>query len=204
MTAAPRVDADGWCAGAARYDSPHHDARPPGVAVELLVIHNISLPAGRFGGPHVSDLFTGRVDYNADPSFASLRGLRVSAHFLIRRDGRVIQYVSTVERAWHAGASAFEGRQRCNDFSIGVELEGSDLVAFEAAQYAALALLTAALLARHPLAAVCGHQHIAPGRKSDPGPCFDWPRYRAGLTRILRDGPAPAASDGPLRFPSAD
>lgn len=195
MTAALRVDANGWCAGAARYDSPHHDARPPGGTVELLVIHNISLPAGQFGGPHVSDLFTGRVDYHADPSFASLRALRVSAHFLIRRDGRVIQYVSTVERAWHAGASIFEGRPQCNDFSIGIELEGSDVVAFEAAQYAALVRLTAALQARHPLAAVCGHQHIAPGRKSDPGPCFDWPHYQTGLART--------GSDSPLRFPLA-
>ena len=191
------VGADGWCAGAARYPSPHCDARPPGVAPTLLVIHSISLPAGQFGGPHVSDLFTGRLDLGADASFAALRGVRVSAHFLIRRDGRIVQYVSADARAWHAGASAFQGRARCNDFSIGIELEGGDRVAFEAAQYDALAPLTRALQGRYRLAAVCGHEHIAPGRKTDPGPCFDWRRYRLALP-----GPAaPAAAGGALRFP---
>jgi N-acetyl-anhydromuramoyl-L-alanine amidase len=193
------VGADGWCAGAARYPSPHCDARPPGVVATLLVVHNISLPAGRFGGPHVSDLFTGRLDLGADASFAGLRGVRVSAHFLIRRDGRVVQYVSVDARAWHAGVSAFEGRDRCNDFSIGIELEGSDHVAFEAAQYEALAALTRALRRRYPLEAVCGHQHVAPGRKTDPGPCFDWPRYRRALQKKSA-GAQPARA---LRFPPA-
>lgn len=198
MTAPLRVRRDGWCDGVLHYPSPHCDARPPGAAVELLVIHNISLPAGQFGGPHVSDLFTGRLDYNADPSFASLRGLTVSAHFLIRRGGAVIQYVSADARAWHAGVSAFQGRAQCNGFSLGVELEGSDTVAFTPAQYEALAQLTAALRRRYRLAAVCGHQHIAPGRKTDPGPCFDWQRYRARLAQLGPEG----EGAGTLAFPS--
>ncbi len=168
------IGADGWCQGALRYDSPNFDARPAGMAVELLVIHNISLPAGRFGGPHIADLFTNRVDFAADPSFADLRGLTVSAHFLVRRDGRVLQFVSCNERAWHAGVSSFGGREQCNDFSVGIEMEGSDYVAFSPAQYESLAALTLALAARYPLAAVQGHEHVAPGRKTDPGPFFDW------------------------------
>ena len=185
------VGADGWCAAAARYDTPHCNARPPGAQVELLVVHNISLPAGRFGGPHVSDLFTGRVDYNADPSFADLRGLEVSAHFFVRRDGHLLQYVSCNDRAWHAGASAFRGRDGCNDFSVGVELEGSDNVAFTPVQYAVLAELAAALQKRYPLRDIQGHEHIAPGRKTDPGPCFDW----AELARLLKEK---AAESGAL------
>jgi AmpD protein len=176
------IGADGWCPQAARYDSPNFDARPAGTQVELLVIHNISLPAGRFGGPHIADLFTNRVDFAADPSFADLRGLTVSAHFLVRRDGRVIQFVSCNERAWHAGVSCFDGREQCNDFSVGIEVEGSDFVVFTPAQYEALAVLTQALAARYPLAAATGHQHIAPGRKTDPGPCFDWDLYMQKLT----------------------
>lgn len=174
-----RIDADGWCAEPVwRYASPHCDARPAGAPVDLLVVHNASLPLGHFGGPHLADLFTGRLDYNADPSFDSLRGLRVSAHFLIRRDGRIVQFVAAGQRAWHAGLSAFHGRERCNDFSIGIELEGSDFVAFMDAQYAALAALTVCLQGRYGLAAVRGHEHIAAGRKTDPGPFFDWAAYR--------------------------
>jgi AmpD protein len=171
---------DGWLPQAARYDSPNFDARPGCVPddVTLLVIHNVSLPGGQFGGPHVSDLFTGRIDYNADPSFADLRGLKVSSHFFIRRDGRVTQYVSAHDRAWHAGLSSFCGRDKCNDFSIGVELEGSDFVAFEAAQYDALASLTVALQQHYPLTEVRGHEHIAAGRKTDPGPLFGWEFYQ--------------------------
>ncbi|MES2151344.1 MAG: 1,6-anhydro-N-acetylmuramyl-L-alanine amidase AmpD [Pseudomonadota bacterium] len=175
MTA--QFDADGWYGGALRYDSPNCDARPDGMALELLVIHNISLPGGQFGLPHVADLFTNRLDFTAHPSFADLRGLTVSAHFFVRRDGRIVQFVAAGARAWHAGVSRFEGRAECNDFSIGVELEGSDFVAFSPAQYAALARLTCALLARYGLRAVRGHEHIAPGRKSDPGPFFDWDGY---------------------------
>lgn len=168
------VNPDGWCDAAWRYDSPHYNARPADAAIDLLVVHNISLPAGRFGGPHVSDLFTGRVDYNADPSLASLRNVTVSAHFLVRRDGRLVQYVSCNDRAWHAGVSQFQGRANCNDYSIGVEMEGTDNVAFTSVQYDVLAQLAQALQNRYPLRWITGHEHVAPGRKTDPGPCFDW------------------------------
>jgi AmpD protein len=203
MAAAPfALAADGWCRGAARYDSPHCDARPDGAAVELLLIHNVSLPAGRFGGPHVSDLFTGRLDYNADPSFRALRGLEVSAHFFVRRDGRVVQYVSGNDRAWHAGVSAFRGRPRCNEFSIGIEMEGSDVVAFTATQYVVLAALTAALQARYPLRNVCGHEHVAAGRKTDPGPCFDWDLYRKTLFEVSGGEGALVPTYRQLGFPA--
>ncbi|MDC8758721.1 1,6-anhydro-N-acetylmuramyl-L-alanine amidase AmpD [Janthinobacterium fluminis] len=196
------VAQDGWCAAALRYETPFCDARPAGTDIDLLVIHNVSLPAGQFGGPHVSDLFTGRLDYNADPAFAGLRGLEVSAHFFLRRDGRVIQYVSANDRAWHAGLSAFGGRERCNGFSIGIELEGSDFVAFTAMQYAALAALTAALQTRYRLLDVCGHEHIAAGRKTDPGPCFDWKLYKKTWEETLRKTPGLALTHRALRFPS--
>jgi AmpD protein len=186
---AGRVGADGWWPQAVRYDSPHFDSRPDPADITLLVIHNISLPAGCFGGPHVSDLFTGRVDYNADPSLADLRGLRVSSHFFIRRDGRVIQYVSASDRAWHAGTSAFRGREKCNDYSIGIELEGTDDTPFEAPQYEALAALTEALRRRYPLADVQGHEDIAPGRKTDPGPWFDWQLYVKSWWRFCEGTP---------------
>ncbi len=192
------VDAAGWYGAALRYDSPNVDARPDGVAIELLVIHNISLPGGQFGLPHIADLFTNRVDFTAHASFADLRGLQVSSHFLIRRDGRVIQFASTCARAWHAGVSQFEGRGQCNDFSIGVEMEGSDFVPFAPAQYAALATLTAALQARHPLRAVRGHEHVAPGRKTDPGPHFDWICYHAALAKMAH----PAPEDGAKLVPA--
>ena len=172
-----RIGADGWWPAAIRYDSPNFDCRPDPADITLLVIHNISLPGGCFGGPHVSDLFTGRVDYNADPSFADLRGLKVSSHFFVRRNGRVIQYVSANDRAWHAGTSSFRGREECNDYSVGIELEGSDDTPFEPAQYRALAALTEALRRRYPLTDVLGHEDIAPGRKTDPGPLFDWQVY---------------------------
>jgi AmpD protein len=187
------IGADGWCEGALRYDSPNFDTRPAGVEVDLLVIHNISLPAGHFGGPHIADLFTNRVDFAADPSFADLRGLTVSAHFLVRRDGRVLQFVSCNERAWHAGVSRFGGREQCNDFSVGIEVEGSDFVAFSPAQYESLAALTLALAARYRLAAVQGHEHIAPGRKTDPGPYFDWHKYAERLTAAAQKLPQNSA-----------
>jgi len=192
-------DFDGWLPQALRYDSPYFDARPGSAPADitLLVVHNISLPAGCFGGPHVSDLFTGRIDYNADPSFVDLRGLKVSSHFFIRRDGRIIQYVSANDRAWHAGASSFCGRDKCNDFAIGVELEGSDFVAFEAAQYAALAQLTAALQQHYPLTEVRGHEHIAPGRKTDPGPLFDWEYYQ----KLLKKQAMLVGASAELGFP---
>jgi AmpD protein len=171
------VGADGWWPAAMRYESPNFDSRPDPADISLLVIHNISLPGGCFGGPHVSDLFTCRLDYNVDPSLADLRGLKVSSHFFIRRDGRVIQYVSANDRAWHAGRSAFRGREKCNDYSIGIELEGTDDMPFEAPQYQVLAALTEALRRRYPLTDVQGHEDIAPGRKTDPGPLFDWQVY---------------------------
>ncbi|TCS36890.1 AmpD protein [Paucimonas lemoignei] len=171
------IDDTGWCEQAQRQPSPNFDARPDSSAIDLLVIHNISLPPGQFGGSYIADLFGNCLDCDAHPYFDQLRTLRVSAHFLIRRDGSLIQFVSTNDRAWHAGLSKFEGKERCNDFSIGVELEGSDFVPFEAPQYLTLAALTAALQRRHPLRAVTGHEHIAPGRKTDPGPFFDWESY---------------------------
>ena len=172
------IDPDGWCRQARRLPSPNFDARPPGVAPELLVIHNISLPPSQFGGPYIEGLFTNTLDHAAHPYFDQLRPLRVSAHFLIDRDGLLTQFVAANARAWHAGVSSFEGREKCNDFSIGIELEGSDFVPFENAQYDKLAALTLALRRRYGLRAVAGHEHIAPGRKTDPGPFFDWPRYR--------------------------
>lgn len=177
------VAADGWLDGVCRLPSPHYDARPAAAEVELLVLHNISLPPGRFGSGCVEQLFCGGLDPAAHPFFELLAGARVSAHFLIDRSGRIVQFVSCADRAWHAGASAFEGRSGCNDFSVGVELEGTDFTAFAREQYAALARLTGALRSALPLRAVRGHCHIAPGRKTDPGPLFDWRRFaeEAGL-----------------------
>lgn len=172
------IDEAGEAAGVTRIASPNCDAREDAAAVCLLVVHNISLPPGEFGGNGVIELFTNTLDPAAHPYYAQLAGLKVSAHFLIRRDGAVIQFVSTARRAWHAGVSVWRGRSRCNDFSIGIELEGSDDCAFEDVQYTALAALTQALRARHPIADVVGHADIAPGRKTDPGPFFDWARYR--------------------------
>lgn len=186
------IDPDGWCPQARRLPSPNFDARSPGVVPELLVIHNISLPPGQFGGPYIDGLFTNTLDHAIHPYFDQLRPLRVSAHFLIDRHGLVTQFVAAEARAWHAGLSSFEGREKCNDFSIGVELEGSDFTPFEAAQYRSLTALTLALQRRYGLLAVTGHEHIAPGRKTDPGPFFDWPRYRQAYFE---------ASDAPaLRF----
>ncbi|MCU0870420.1 MAG: 1,6-anhydro-N-acetylmuramyl-L-alanine amidase AmpD [Burkholderiales bacterium] len=173
------MDAHGFAAGVPLHASPHHDARPHGEAVSLLVVHSISLPPGRFGGRAVDDLFTGTLDCAADPAFEALRGLRVSAHFVIDRGGRPVQYVATHARAWHAGVSRWRGRERCNDFSIGIELEGTDTGPFEAAQYATLAALVRALRAAHPIVDIVGHADIAPGRKTDPGAGFDWARLRA-------------------------
>ena len=173
-----QIDAGGWAVDVLRLPSPNFDQRAEGTEIALLVIHNISLPPGQFGGPFIADLFLNRLDYDADPYFDQLRPLRVSAHFLIRRDGVVMQFVSANDRAWHAGASTFCGQERCNDFSIGIELEGTDCEPFEQAQYLALAALTVALTAVYPLSNVTGHEHIAPGRKTDPGPCVDWAEYQ--------------------------
>jgi N-acetyl-anhydromuramoyl-L-alanine amidase len=172
------IDQDGWLDTAQRIASPNFDDRPQGTAIELLVIHNISLPPGRFGGPGIVELFTNRLDPDEHPYYAVIQGLRVSAHFLIRRDGKLVQFVSCHQRAWHAGASAWRGRERCNDFSIGVELEGSDEMPFTDRQYDALDVLLEVLYRRYPIIDVAGHSDIAPGRKTDPGPCFDWERVR--------------------------
>lgn len=188
---------DGWSSGVIRMPSPNFDSRAPGTEIGLLVIHNISLPPGQFGGSYIADLFGNRLDCDAHPYFDQLRALRVSAHFLIRRDGSVIQFVSANDRAWHAGVSSFCGRERCNDFSIGIELEGTDFEPFELAQYEALVALTHALRARYPLSAVAGHEHIAPGRKTDPGPYFDWDLFRKSLIQIEAPGPTLLA----LAFP---
>lgn len=173
------IAADGWAEGVRRIESPFCDDRPAAAAIDLLVLHNVSLPPGRFGTGCVEALFTGQLDAGGHPFLELVAGLRVSAHFLIDRGGRITQFVSCRRRAWHAGASEFEGRARCNDFSVGIELEGTDFTAFEPAQYDALAALTAGLRAALPLRAVRGHCHIAPGRKTDPGPRFDWSRYAA-------------------------
>jgi N-acetyl-anhydromuramoyl-L-alanine amidase len=172
----------GWLAQARRIPSPNCDARPPGAAVELLVLHNISLPPHQFGGQEVIDLFLDRLDISAHPFFSTwLRDVRVSAHIYIRRDGEALQFVSCDARAWHAGVSTWRGRPRCNDFSVGIELEGSDLIPFRDAQYATLAALTRALRSHYPIAEIVGHSDIAPGRKTDPGPFFDWERFRASM-----------------------
>jgi N-acetyl-anhydromuramoyl-L-alanine amidase len=171
----------GWWRPAAAFASPHFNARPPGAVIDLVVIHSISLPPGRYGGSAVERLFMGTLDPDAHPSFAPLRGLRVSAHFVIRRRGEVQQFVSCEQRAWHAGASVWRGRENCNDFSIGIELEGLEGRRFTPAQMARLATLLRALRRRHPLAAVVGHEHVAPGRKRDPGAGFDWAGLRARL-----------------------
>jgi N-acetyl-anhydromuramoyl-L-alanine amidase len=165
--------------GFRRVTSPNHDPRPLGMPIELLVIHNISLPPDQFGGPGVEQLFTNCLDPNEHPYYAEIEGMKVSAHFFIRRDGSLIQFVSCLERAWHAGASQWQGRERCNDFSLGVELEGCDTLPFENVQYVVLNRLSAALRAAYPLQGVVGHSDIAPGRKTDPGPCFDWARLSA-------------------------
>lgn len=180
----------GWWSGARRCASPNHGPRPGDAKAELLVIHSISLPPGQYGGDEVERLFTNRLDWDAHPYFATIRGLRVSAHFLVRRDGRLVQFVSCDQRAWHAGVSHWRGRDSVNDFSIGVELEGLEGERFEDAQYEALVALSRALARRYPIAAVAGHEHIAPGRKKDPGPGFGWERLREAFTALGWDVPA--------------
>jgi AmpD protein len=178
------LDAEGWLEDVRRIPSPNCDERPAGCAIDLLVIHHISLPPGEFGGPGIVQFFTNRLDAQAHPFYAEIAGMKVSAHFLVRRDGGLIQFVSCAKRAWHAGASSWKGRARCNDFSIGIEVEGSGEVPFTGAQYEKLAELTRALRARYPIADVAGHSDVAPGRKTDPGPHFDWARYRAMVENL--------------------
>ncbi len=175
------LDADGLASIACQVASPNFDRRPDGAVVSLVVIHGISLPPGRFGGRAVELLFTNRLDPAAHPYYAQLEGVRVSAHFFVRRDGRLLQFVPCAMRAWHAGVSTWKGRERCNDFSVGIELEGADDLPYAGAQYAMLARLLKALRRRYPIADVVGHSAVAPGRKTDPGPAFDWAR----LTRLV-------------------
>jgi AmpD protein len=170
------VDAAGVVAAAVQVPSPNHDPRPADAAVRLVVVHGISLPPGCYGGDEIAALFTNRLDPAAHPYFEAIAGLRVSAHFLVRRDGALVQFVRCADRAWHAGVSCWAGEERCNDFSIGIELEGVDDQAYEDAQYETLVALVAALRARYPIEDVVGHSDIAPGRKTDPGPAFDWAR----------------------------
>ncbi|CZX23817.1 1,6-anhydro-N-acetylmuramyl-L-alanine amidase AmpD [Enterobacter hormaechei] len=175
---------NGWLVDARHVPSPHHDCRPEDEKPTLLVVHNISLPPGEFGGPWIDALFTGTIDPDAHPFFAEIAHLRVSAHCLIRRDGEVVQYVPFDKRAWHAGVSMYQGRERCNDFSIGIELEGTDTAPYTDAQYEKLVAVTQTLIGRYPVIAdnITGHSDIALERKTDPGPAFDWARFHAMLT----------------------
>ncbi|HEY8051443.1 MAG TPA: 1,6-anhydro-N-acetylmuramyl-L-alanine amidase AmpD [Steroidobacteraceae bacterium] len=178
----------GLCAGFTQVLSPHWDARPRGVVPELIVVHGISLPPGEFGGPWIDRLFTGTLPADAHPSFRERADLRVSAHILIRRDGQIVQYVPIGARAWHAGESQYRGRTNCNDFSVGIELEGTDDTPYSDAQYSQLAALAAALLGAYGSLKeehIVGHSDVAPGRKTDPGASFDWPRFRALLKERL-------------------
>lgn len=168
--------------------SPNHDERPPGCEPELIVLHNISLPPNEFGGPWIDDLFTNRLDARAHPFFAEICHLHVASHLLIRRNGEVVQYVPFHRRAFHAGVSHYRGRERCNDFSVGIELEGSDFQPFAEAQYRRLENLLPVLVNAYPRLSsehITGHEHIAPGRKTDPGPFFDWERLGIALGVVL-------------------
>jgi AmpD protein len=171
----------GWYRFARRLDSPNFGPRPAGAAVDLVVVHSISLPPGQYGGDAVQALFTNTLDWDAHPYFKSIEGLQVSSHFYVRRGGELWQFVSCEDRAWHAGASSWQGRANCNDFSVGIELEGLEGGTFEPPQYEALAGLCAALAQRYPIRHVAGHEHVAPGRKQDPGPGFDWALLRDSL-----------------------
>ncbi len=165
---------NGWYQPARRVDSPNFGPRPPGCDVSLVVIHSISLPPGVYGGDAIERLFTNRLDWSAHPYFEQIRGAEVSAHFVIQRDGQLTQFVSTDDRAWHAGKSSWRGRDNCNDYSIGIELEGLEDHPFEPAQYGQLGTLLKAIAANHPIEHVVGHEHVAPGRKRDPGVAFLW------------------------------
>ena len=175
------ADASGRVDAARFVASANCDERPAGEAITLLVIHGISLPPGEFGGDGIERLFTNDIDFSAHPYYRTLTATKVSAHFLIRRDGELVQFVLCAKRAWHAGDSFWGGRSRCNDFSIGIELEGTDDIPYANEQYRVLAELTRALQAAYPISAVVGHCDIAPARKTDPGPCFDWDRFRNSI-----------------------
>lgn len=177
---------DHWLLAARRLPSPNFNERPAGMAPELIVLHNISLPPGEFGGPFIDQLFCNTLSADAHPYFAEVHQLEVSSHFLIDRTGAITQYVACDKRAWHAGRSCWQGRENCNDFSIGIELEGTDDLPYDERQYACLAEVIPALWRAYPSldrTALAGHEHIAPGRKTDPGPAFDWPRLHQALAR---------------------
>jgi AmpD protein len=181
---------DGWLHGVRHAPSPNYDARPDDAQIRLLVIHNISLPPGEFGRGLVEPFFCNALDTACHPALAELAGVTVSAHFFIDRTGVVTQFVSVRDRAWHAGESCFLGQSRCNDFSVGIELEGTDHCAYSDAQYAQLGQLIRAMMATYPaitVDTVVGHEHIAAGRKTDPGPAFDWPRLHAVLNNHCND-----------------
>ncbi|MDR3054711.1 MAG: 1,6-anhydro-N-acetylmuramyl-L-alanine amidase AmpD [Zoogloeaceae bacterium] len=188
---------NGWLATARRVDSPNFGARPAGAEVSLVVLHNISLPPEEFGGAYVEQFFTNRLNPATHPYFAGIADVKVSAHFFLRRDGELAQFVSADARAWHAGTSSWQGRDNCNDYSIGVELEGSDSQPFTSAQYAALWSLLDAIRAAYPVVAVAGHEHVAPGRKSDPGACFDWSALAERFPQFIVGGASssPQAAD---------
>lgn len=175
------VRPDGWLEGARLRPSPNFDPRPAGAEIDLVIVHGISLPPGEFGGGAITRLFRNELDPSDHPAFRDLEGLRVSAHALIDRAGAITQYVSFLDRAWHAGPSRYHGRPACNDFSIGIELEGTDTLPYERSQYEALATLARAVIARWPSVGpdrIVGHSDVAPGRKTDPGPAFDWDGFR--------------------------
>lgn len=188
---------DGWYRPARALPSPNFGPRPGGACIDLLVLHSISLPPGEFDNGYVQQLFTNQLDWDAHPYFQGLRGLQVSSHFFITRAGELWQFVGCDDRAWHAGASAYRGRSQCNDDSIGVELEGLEGCTFEARQYDALARLGAALLKAYPIVHIAGHEHIAPGRKLDPGPGFDWHQLRTLLKLPETFFPAPGLINKP-------
>ncbi len=171
----------GWLRRARAVESPNFGARPPGSVVDLVVLHSISLPPGEFGGDGIERLFTNRLDWSTHPYYETIRGLVVSAHFVVRRDGALLQFVSCDDRAWHAGRSSWRGREGCNDFSIGIELEGLEGERFDDRQYPVLAALVESVAARYPIVDVAGHEHVAPGRKADPGAGFDWARLRGAV-----------------------
>lgn len=177
------IDGDGRATLAAQIPSPNCDKRPHDTPISLIVVHGISLPPGEFDGDGIERLFTNRLDPAAHPYYATIASRRVSSHFVIRRDGRLLQFVPCDQRAWHAGQSAWQGRSRCNDFSIGIELEGTDSLPYTSKQYRMLGRLSRALRKRYPIADIAGHSDVAPGRKTDPGPAFDWHRLRREFTR---------------------
>jgi N-acetyl-anhydromuramoyl-L-alanine amidase len=177
------IDASGLLEGVRFVASPNRDDRPEGTTIGLIVLHAISLPPGEFGGAAIEQLFLNSLDPLEHPYYAGIAALRVSAHFLVRRTGDLVQFVPCAKRAWHAGVSQWRGRAACNDYSVGIELEGSDEAPFEERQYTVLAELTRAIKRAYPIAEVVGHSDIAPGRKTDPGPCFDWAHYRGLLAR---------------------